>query len=87
MAAPSFLVSLVSGKEDISKDIEHFNFLIQLIMRILIGPVIFLIKGYKELINLWIKNSALFIKKCFFIAKIALLNIKKEMKIMRDGVK
>ena len=52
MAAPSFLVSLVSGKEDISKDIEHFNFLIQLIMRILIGPVIFLIKVYKELINL-----------------------------------
>lgn len=30
----SFLVSLVSGREGISKDIEHFNILLWLIMRL-----------------------------------------------------
>lgn len=41
VTAPSFLVSSVFGQESVSKDIEHCNILIGLIMGIIIGIIVF----------------------------------------------
>lgn len=39
------MISLVSGKEGISKGIEYFNILLGLVMRIILGTITFLAKG------------------------------------------